>query len=358
MIPTAATPAAEERALERWPGAASLVQVGLDRGVATIEQLAAVGAARQGDVTTVPLPPHGFAVALATCHRVELYLEGLSAEDARAAFLGWCSGSPAASSPTCRLGRDAAGHLLRVAAGLESAVLGEDQVLTQVRIAYRAACAAKRSGPLLHRLFHAAFRAGRRVRGETAIASGTRSLAGAAVAAVHRALGGLAGRTLVVLGAGEMAELAARSAANRGLRRLVVVNRSPERAASLAASLGGETAPWEWRGGLLASADAVIAAVRCESPVLDASALRRAAAGGHRLAVADLGVPRNVEPVRVPGVDLFDVETLAAVVHDVRRRRVEAVRAAEAVVDQELEGWLAWTGTRQNCCRSRRCGSR
>lgn len=333
-----------------------VIQVGIDRGQAGIETLAALHGGRRGDVTTVPLPRAAAAVALATCHRLELYLEGTSSEAAVRAFQGWLSDAPAASTPTCRLGAAAGRHLLRVTAGLESAILGEDQILTQVRLAYRGACAAKTSGPLLHRLFHAAFRAGRRVRGETALAAGIRSLAGAAVAALHRTLGGLRGRTILILGAGEMATLAARSAADRDVGRLIVANRTPERAAALAATVGGEAAPWEWRGGLLSAVDGLISAVRTDLPVLDAPALRGAVAGGRRLVVADLGVPRNIEPVAVPGVDLFDVETLAAVIREDGQRRVHAVRAAESVVEQELEAWLAWSDSRQ--AFRRQCVSR
>ena len=339
-------------------GGPAVIQVGVDRSQAGIEQLAALHAARRGDVTAVALPPGASVVALATCHRLELYLEGLSAAAAVPLYRNWCADAPEAASATCRVGADAGRHLMRVAAGLESAVLGEDQILTQVRTAYRTACCANASGPLLHRLFHAAFRAGRRVRGETEVAAGTRSLAGAAVAALHRTLGGLKGRRLLVLGAGEMAVLAARSAAGRGVGRLLIANRTPERAAALAASVGGEAAPWEWRSGLLASVDGVISAVRSDRPVIDASMLRRAVPPGRRLAIADLGVPRNVEPLAVPGVDLFDVETLAAVVHDEGRRRVDAVHAAEAVVEQELAGWLAWSGAREDFRQGRRCVSR
>ncbi|HSK09896.1 MAG TPA: glutamyl-tRNA reductase [Vicinamibacterales bacterium] len=335
----------------------TVIQVGVDRRHAGIDRLAELHAARRGDVTAVPLPAGAAAVALATCHRLELYLEGTSVEEAVAAFRGWFTGSAAAAPPTCRAGASAGRHLMRVTAGLESAVLGEDQILTQVRLAYRAACTAGSSGPLLHRLFHAAFRTGRRVRGETALAGGTRSLAGAAVAMLHRTLGGLRGRTVLVLGAGEMAGLAARGAAGRGVGRLIVANRSAERGAALAAAVGGEAAPWEWRSGLLSTVDGVISAVRADAPVMDAASLRRAVASGRRLVIADLGVPRNVEPVAVPGIDRFDVESLADVVHEEGQRRAEAVCAAESVVEQELEGWLAWSGSRQSF-RRQHCVSR
>jgi glutamyl-tRNA reductase len=316
--------------------------LGVDRATATVERLAALHAARQGDGASVLLPEGGSLVVLATCHRLEWYLEGVGRRDGQALFAGWLGHHPSLDPLTCREGTPAAEHLLRVAAGLESAVLGEDQILSQARASYRDACGARRSGPLLHRLFHAAFRAGRRVRGETALAGGTRSLAGAAVAAIHRRLDGLRHRSVLVLGAGEMAALAARLLAGRGVGRLVIANRTPQRACALAALVKGEAAPWEWRAGLARTVDAVICAVRANGPVIEAAGLRRVAAERTApLVVVDLGVPRNVETADVPGIELMDVDDLGALLEKDSRCRAMAVRAAEAIVEEELEAWLA-----------------
>jgi glutamyl-tRNA reductase len=135
---------------------------------------------------------------------VELYLEGADAAEAVVAvrlFEGWL-GRPVGRVPVVRRGEEAARHLLRVAAGLESAILGDDQILGQARQAYREACEAGKAGRLLHRLFHAAFRTGRRARSETPLKEGTRSIAGAAVAEIARLLGDLSRRTVTVVGAG------------------------------------------------------------------------------------------------------------------------------------------------------------
>jgi glutamyl-tRNA reductase len=321
-----------------------LLQIGIDRATATVDRLAALHAvARDRDPGSVALPPGGSLVALATCHRLEWYLEGVGRREGLALFAGWFAHHPALEPVSCRQGADAARHLLRVVAGLESAVLGEDQILSQARAAYRAACAARRAGRLLHRLFHAAFRAGRRVRAETALAGGTRSLAGAAVAAVHRRIGSLRGAAILVLGAGEMATLAARLLADRSVGRLIVVNRTAERGAALAARFGGQPMPWEWRTGLLTTVHAAICATKAGKPILDAASLRRAAERRSApLVVVDLGVPPNVERPAAPGIELFDVDSLGTMLAEEQRERVAAVAGADEIVDEELRAFLSW----------------
>ena len=323
----------------------SVLQVGVDRATAGVERLAALGAACAGpDAVDLALAAGQSVVALATCHRLELYLEGLDRGEALRLFAEWLGGHPDVEPVTCREGVDAARHLLRVVAGLESAVLGEDQILSQARTAYRAACAAQHAGRLLHRLFHAAFRAGRRVRGETDLAGGVRSLAGAGVAAIHRQFDGLRDRSVLVLGAGEMSGLAVRLLAGRQAGRVLVANRTAERASALAARFGAEPTPWEWRIGLLKSVDAVICATGASAPVLDAATLRQIA--GQRsapLLIVDLGVPRNVESTDVAGIDLIDVDRLGALLAEEGSRRATAVREAGTIVEEELAGWVSWT---------------
>jgi glutamyl-tRNA reductase len=321
-----------------------VLQLGVDRATATLERLAALHAAcEQPAGLDVPLPDGVSLVVLTTCHRLEWYLEGVDRRQAHALFADWLNRHPALEPITCREGEEAARHLLRVVAGLESAVLGEDQILCQARAAYRRACAAQRSGRLLHRVFHAAFRVGRRVRAETDLGAGTRSLAGAAVAAIHRRFGRLRERSVLVLGAGEMAGLAVRLLAGRQVGRLFVANRSPERAAQLAARFGGQPARWEWRTGLLKSVDAVICATSASTPVLDAASLRRVAAlRSTPLAVVDLGVPPNAEAPGVAGIEVIDVERLGALLAEEGDRRATAVRQAAAIVEEELRAWVSW----------------
>jgi len=292
------------------------------------------------------------AVAVVTCHRVELYLEGCPAVRAPELLRAWggaAAGRLVDAGEVVVLAGEAAGrHLLRVAAGLEAAVLGDDQVLGQVREAYAAACRARAAGPLVHRLFHAAFRAGKRVRSETGLGRGGRSLAGVAAAEIGRRLGGLRGRSVLVLGAGEMASLTARRLARRGVGRIVVSNRTSERARALAARVGGEAVPWSWRVAALSAADAVVVGTAARGPVLAAAELAAAARRRGRLVAVDLSMPRNLErPAgQVPGLEVLDLEALAGCLDGERRRREGEVRRAERIVEEELSAWLAWVSER------------
>jgi glutamyl-tRNA reductase len=293
-------------------------------------------------------------VALETCHRVELFLEGVRPQDAASVFASWLDLSgpeleEASRSVALRVGEDAARHLLRVSAGLESAVLGEDQVLFQVRSAYARSCASREAGPLLHRLFHAAFRCGRRVRAETSLGRGGRSLAGAAIAFASRELGGLAGRHALVIGAGEMGALAAHRLKERGVARLVVCSRTTERAQAVAGESGAAVLPWAWRHAVLAEFDVIVCATGAPHAVLAGGALAEAARGRRSpLVVADLAVPRDVEvPTGAPcGLVLADVDVLSQDLHADAANREASVAAAAAIVEGELQEWLTWVWAR------------
>ncbi len=332
-----------------------IVQVGIDHRSATVALLGRLGRPTVAESAARARPLGRGVVALVTCHRCELYLEGAVAVRAAAMFAAWLGLAPSvlAELAPClhlREGDSAARHLLRVAAGLESAVLGEDQILGQVREAYRAACQAGQAGPLLHRLFHSAFRAGRRVRGETGLGAGARSLAGAGVAWLGRALGGLEGRTVAIVGAGEMATDAARRLRNRGVGRLLVSNRGVFRGRALADEVGGEVRPWSWRLGALCESDAAVFAVSAPAPVVphDWLTLWRRRRGAP-VAFVDLGMPRNVESCgRLPdGVEAADLTSLAAELEAVGDRRAGAVDAAERIVEEELAAWLDWAQARR-----------
>ena len=337
------------------------MQVGVDHASTSLDRIARLHA--QKPTAGRPQTGRFRAVQLATCHRIEQYAEGLTAAQASRAFREW-TGEDADAPLSLREGEQAARHLLRVAAGLESAVLGEDQILMQVRMAYRNACEAGSAGPLLHRLFHAAFRAGKRVRSETDLAVGSRSLAGAAMSTIGRQLGGLRGKAVLVLGTGEMGAIAARHAVERGAAPVLLCNRTSSRAEALAAEVGAEARPWEWRAALLPHVDAVVCATGAREPVLLGRWLVEAATGRPTpLVVVDLGVPRNVELVAVPppALTLVDMEHLSRRMEEDRQRQARAVSAAEAIVERELADWLAWTQTREPVsppggptCRERR----
>jgi glutamyl-tRNA reductase len=325
-----------------------VVQVGVDQRRTPLPLLERLHARRVD-----PLPPRDRVspglVRLSTCHRLELYTEGTGIRQTFEIFRRWLGLSVAEVEElrphlSIRENTEAARHLLRVAAGLESAVLGEDQILGQVREAYRLACAGREAGPLLHRLFHASFRAGKRVRAETSLGEGGRSLAGCAVAWLGRRLGGVAGKAVLVLGAGEMGTIAARKLRQRGVGRLFVTNRTMSRAVALAAQVGAEALPWSWRMAALAEVSGVICACHAPEPVLSGAWLAAAVRPPRRLVVADLAVPRGVEtPAPIPtGLVLADLAALTAQLNGESERRRAAIGGAERIVEEELREWLDW----------------
>ncbi len=336
-----------------------LVQVGLDRSRAAVEVLGEVHRRLEGRGWP-RLSEGARAVVLQTCHRVEVYFEGLPAPRCVECYLDWVGWDEAQRARVLpllavRTGAAAARHLLRVSAGLESAVLGEDQVQGQVREAYRQACARKAAGPVLHRLFHVAFRAGKRVRAETALGGGDRSLAGCGVNMMGRALGGLREQSVLVLGVGEMGSLAARRLRQRGVGRLVLANRTWQRARELAQELGAEVVPWDWRCRALREVEGLVCATGSPEPVVPAEWVAAAAEEGRLRCVVDLAVPANAEiPHPLPRrLTAIDIDTIGGHLAAEEERRRAAVTAAAAIVDEMVQEWLAGLG-RGEAWRARR----
>jgi glutamyl-tRNA reductase len=310
------------------------------------------------DASTAPVLALGArgAVSVVTCHRVELFVEGVADDVLPLLLRAWSGGRIQGEAPVVLKGSEVAEHLLRVASGLEAAVLGDENVLGQLRRAYRSAAQGRTVGPLLHRLFHSAFRAGKRVRTETGLGRGGRSVAGEAVVVINRELGGLGDRTVLVLGAGEMARIAAERLAKRGVGRLVISNRSLEKAKDLAAATGGEVVPWSWRAGVLRTVDAVVVGTGAPEPVLRADELQDAAVSRGRLVAVDLSLPRNLErpEAAIPELELIDLDTLGTLLEGERQRRRGDVVLAETIVGQEVEKWLTWARNRRDRgCRDR-----
>jgi glutamyl-tRNA reductase len=254
-------------------------------------------------------------------------------------------------------GEVAAHHLLRVAAGLESQVQGEVQVLGQVRAAYGLAAASGSVGAELHRLFQTALRSGKRVHAETELGRHGRSAGSRAAAAVVQRLAGSAtegpsaDRRVVVLGAGDTGARAARMLISRGVR-VTIVNRTAERAAELAHRLGAGTAPFETRHEVIAGAAAAIVATGAPEPTVTAAELNaaRRAAGDlcGPLYILDLAVPRNVElgvgqlaHIRLGSLEELNREPAPS------RSGAATLEAAERIVRQELCSFISWLGARQ-----------
>ena len=295
------------------------------------------------------------AVVLSTCNRTELYLVVGDPVEAESIVLGALA-RRAGVRPTELVGGiyslrncDAARHLYRVASGLESMVIGEAEVQGQVKRAYEAALSAQSTGPLTNKLFRAALATGKRVRTDTAISAGRGSVASVAVDAARDALGDLAARHVLIIGAGETAELTARALHAQGVRTMFVANRRRERAAELARRFGGATVAFDALPEELAKADIVVASTSSPHLILGAEELGMVVPvrNGRPLLLIDLAVPRDIDPAcaELPGVTLLDVDGLQRqVARHQLVRRTEA-RKAEGIVEDEIQAFAGWLGS-------------
>ena len=277
------------------------------------------------------------AVLLSTCNRVELYgaaPEAGRAMDAAADYLCRRAGQEA---PLYRLEGDAAvRHLFRVAAGLDSMVLGETEILGQVKDAYAAAFGAGHTAAQLNHLFQQTFRTAKLVRTQTSLGRGAVSVGSAAARLAGSVLGDLSACRALLLGAGEAGEVVARSLCARGLKELLVSNRTAARAEALAAALRGQAADFaHWRDHL-STADIVIACAAAAERLLHATELAPVLAvrEGRPLFLLDLAVPRDFDPAirHLPGVVLHDVDALEAMAREGESLRAAEVERAEALV--------------------------
>jgi glutamyl-tRNA reductase len=246
-------------------------------------------------------------------------------------------------------GEDAARHLFRVAAGLDSMVLGEAEILGQVRTAFVAAGATGSGHPLLSRLFHTAIRTGRRARAETGIGREPVSVSSVVATLARKTLGDLSGRCVLVVGTGEAGGRTAHSLVENGVSRLLVTSRTYERAVQLAANLKGEAVPFEALPTALSEADIVITSSGAPSFLIGPDLLAPAVArrDGQPLLFIDIAVPRDVDPVveQFPHVRLYDIDDLQAISHGSLRAREREVEAVEAVIEGELRRFVAWWRT-------------
>jgi glutamyl-tRNA reductase len=283
----------------------------------------------------------GEAVCLSTCNRTELYVAAADADDAeQRAVAALAALEPQVEQALYRLHDHAAAlHLFRVAAGLDSLVPGEGEILGQVRAAFEAGTAAT----LLDRLFRQALHAGRKVRAQTAIGESPASVSAAAAALAEQVFGNLAGRSILLVGAGKISEQAARNLLSRRARIAFVANRTLDRADELAERLGAEAVPLEDVGSRLAEADVVVSSTSAAGYVLDASTVQRSRSG-RPLLLIDLAVPRDLDPAihELDGCYLYDIDDLEAIVSEtLAGRRGEAERA-EAIVAAEAQKFHEW----------------
>lgn len=316
----------------------------------SLEELAAAG--------LVGVPELAEVAVLQTCNRTELYAAGDTpgAPERLAHFLAAVSGASyaeLASHLFVHTEADAVRHLMAVATGLDSQILGEAQILGQVRSALEAAQARHLAGPRLAALFTAAIRAGRRARSESGIGRGAASVPSAAVALACAGLAPaeVAQRCVVVVGAGKMGLLAARALLDHGVHGVVVSNRSAERAQALANHWGGRAVPFESLEETVADADIVITSTGAPHAILSFELVSAAMARRpeRSLTLVDIAVPRDVAPevAELPGVRLYGLDDLAAVVADNLAERAAAVPLATAIVDEEAARFGARLHERQ-----------
>jgi glutamyl-tRNA reductase len=288
---------------------------------------------------------------LSTCNRTEIYATVQRFHPAMGALRHLLSEASGVSQEEVAAGlytywdETAVRHLLAVASGIDSMVLGEPQILGQVRDALRSAREEGTARRTLAAVFEHALRAGKRARTETSISRHVTSLPQAAVRMASELAGGMAGRTIVVLGAGRMGELAARACAEGGATDLRICNRTVSRATELAAAVGGTGHGLGDLPGLLVTADAVLSATSSQDPVLDRPILQGAIASrGRPLVVVDLGLPRDVEASArdLPDLELRDIEDLRELVEGGAHRRAAEIPKVQAIVDEEVERFAAW----------------
>ncbi len=298
------------------------------------------------------------AALIATCNRTELYA-WVDSEDmkvveravqtlARRWMRTRAEGDALLHTATQRFGEQAARHVIRIASGLESQVLGDGQILGQLRTAYKQASNGHAAGPVLHRLFETALRAGKRAQTETSLSAGRNSVGAEAAVTASQRFGNLQNARCVVIGAGKTGTRAAKQLHKLGARDLVIVNRTFDRAHELAKYVGGRAAPMDAAHIETAMADVVIIATASETPVLQHAALAKAreacASTGYALLLMDLGVPRNIDPrvTEQSGVTLIDLDTLHQPILDAEQMRRDAVPIASRICEDEVSAFMEW----------------
>ena len=295
------------------------------------------------------------AVVVSTCNRTEVYAVVGGEPGWESRLRGWLErerGLEAgwlAPYVYAHAGESAVRHLLGVASGLDSLVLGEPQILGQTKGAYQAAARSGLLGGRLSRLFQQAFAAAKQVRSETAIGARPVSVAYAAVSLARQIFASLEGRRALLVGAGEMIELTARHLCEQGLGGVVVANRSPERARRLAAVHGGEAIALGEIADHLAGVDMVISCTGAQLPVLGKGMVERALRRRRHapLFMVDLAVPRDIEPEvgELSDVYLYGLDDLREVIEEGRRARAAAAEQAQLILEAHVERYLAWERT-------------
>ena len=302
-------------------------------------------------------PSAAESVVLSTCNRSEIYVASSDPTRARQELVEFLS-------QYHQLPRDvfvphlffyddaeAARHLFRVAAGLDSLIVGEPQILGQVKEAFQAAAQRQCTGPLLGKAFEWAFGVGKRVRTETTLGEGAVSVSYAAVALARKIFGRLQGRRVLVIGAGEISTLTAQHLRSQGVAEIAITSRTAAHAEALAATVEGHAVPWSEMMPALSRADIVITATGSQRPILTRAHIEMVTGGRKRpdpLFIIDIAVPRDVESdvAEIEQVFLYNVDDLQGIVEENLSRRGAEIARAEAIVSEELARFTAWQRSR------------
>ncbi len=336
-----------------------LFAVGLNHKGAAVElrEKLAIGDREHADVLRA-IKDHAECselLVVSTCNRVEVYGvaaagSGMAEVMPTLAHMREVPRDALSGTLFRRTSADAARHIFRVAASLESIVVGEPQILGQVKDALSRARESGAVGPVLDRCMSLAFKCAKRVRTETEIARGGASVPSVAVDLARSIFGELAGSAVLVVGAGEMAEQAAIHLTAAGASEIVVVNRSVDRGERLADQVGGRFEPWDNLDDQLGRADIVVGSTGSRLPIIDRKRLKPVMKRRRYrpLFFVDIAVPRDIEPgvTRLENVYLYNVDDLQNIVHDNMRTRIDEAERADAIVDEELSGFLTWMRSR------------
>jgi glutamyl-tRNA reductase len=329
----------------------NLAVVGLNHTTAPVEvrERAAVRVSEQEAVLS-HLRQHAHEVMLlTTCNRTEVYLAGYDGSPLDAFEEQW--GQALSSHLYVHEGQAAARHLYRVASGLDSLVIGETQIQGQVKRAWQDASKLGDTGALLNKAAQGALAAGKKVRSETGLSDKVVSVSSAAVELAQQVLGDLTGRTALIVGAGETAELTLTHLRAAGVTDIIVVNRTEGRARQLAEKLGGRACAAEYLHEVLPEADVVIASSGAPHYVLGAAGVRAALdeRPDRRMMLIDISVPRILNPDinDVPGAHLYNLDDLQGVVSRNLASRREALPRAENIIDEHVGDLVRWQTVRQ-----------
>jgi glutamyl-tRNA reductase len=336
-----------------------LFAVGLSHRTAPVELRECVDFSRGGlEAALAALASRNMereAVVVSTCNRAEIYAvaEGDTSEDV-ARFFGDYHEVPHERMRQhlyVHRGAEAARHLFRVSAGLDSLVVGEPQILGQVKAAFTLASSRQFTGAITNRLFHSAFGVGKRVRSETGLGEGAVSVSYAAIALARKIFGNLAGLNVLILGAGEMAKLTGIHLKAQQVRQVTITSRTHATAQRLAEQLGGVAVPWSDLGPALTAADIVITATAAVEPVLTRASIYDVMRPRRQrpLFIIDIALPRDVEPSAgdLEQVFLYNIDDLQGIVQENLARRSGELTRAETIVSEEVARFAGWLKSRE-----------